>query len=751
TISRDEDNSADHEGDEHNEGDEERTDVEESELEEEDYYSDLPDSEAEIKIESITDSNKTGVFTPVLNAEVTTMNSQVQENASGLHPEIESENPNPMLSKEAESTAYNLTRELLTAELADCPWIQSTLSMEVIQEIVDHLSIETKYDYLPRVFYVDKEDFDLWRAKDSDDHFFRWNKGNWRGKDDDKAPDEIVHEEVDDVIDEGVNEVIGRGADRVVDEVARGGVDGGVVNEGANRNISQEILSFHLYFCHRSGCPRNDKKKKENDGQEVGQDDRGNPEYAVKGGRKQLRVTYYFRRTGHVLGDPDDFRHLKVIEDTRARIRNLVRLGLYTRRIVSKINLSGTQANSLYKQGKLKPDHILKYEDVYNILHKHYAKETQLAKVDLESMKLWTEKLRKDKNFTVFTMDYIKTVEGVRYKKFAYGFMSPFQRSIYSSNFKQIGLDSTHGTNRSKHELYTIIVQDPSSLSAVPVAFLLTNDHSSLPLTQWLTHIRETIGTPTSLPPMMLRQSIQQFGVHLDTEEKIAAFKEKWSNNNEGKALAYLEKRYFTLERKQRWMKAYRVGKYYAGMDTNNYVESWHNHLKSHFLRGHTNCRGDRLIYILTTDVDEYYQMIAMQNIVRRGRHTRVEINDFKQMKFLEGKTKDELHSFVIDVEGIPNIIERVHNKHIAIESGNLVPAIEFHGDEEDTEDLPRDDVEDDINESLEVIRKGLHDADSLTRCPENARRLKKISDMFASLSRTSSTSGVADRQRQLY
>ncbi|KAF9190839.1 hypothetical protein BGZ49_003659, partial [Haplosporangium sp. Z 27] len=270
TISRNEDNSTDHEGDEHDEGDEERTDAEESELEEEDYSSDLPDSETEIEIESITDSNKTGMITPVLNAEVTTMNSQAQEDAPILCPEIESENPNPVLRKEAESTANNLTRELLTAELADCPWIQSALSMEEIQKIVDHLSIKPTYDYLPRVFYVDKEDFDLWKEKDGNDHFFRWNNGTWRGKDSDKVPDEIAQEEVDDVIDEGVNEVIGRGADRVVNEVARGGVDGGVVNEGANRNISQEILSFHLFFFHRKGCPRNGKKK-ENDGQEDGQ------------------------------------------------------------------------------------------------------------------------------------------------------------------------------------------------------------------------------------------------------------------------------------------------------------------------------------------------------------------------------------------------------------------------------------------------------------------------------------------------
>ena len=43
-------------------------------------------------------------------------------------------------------------------------------------------------------------------------------------------------------------------------------------------------------------------------------DDRGDPEFATKGGRKQLRVIYYYKHTGHVLGDAKDFEHLRVTE-----------------------------------------------------------------------------------------------------------------------------------------------------------------------------------------------------------------------------------------------------------------------------------------------------------------------------------------------------------------------------------------------------------------------------------------------------
>ncbi|KAF9339109.1 hypothetical protein BGX26_009479, partial [Mortierella sp. AD094] len=54
------------------------------------------------------------------------------------------------------------------------------------------------------------------------------------------------------------------------------------------------------------------------------------------------------------------------------------------------------------------------------------------------------------------------------------------------------------------------------------------------------------------------------------------------------KFVAYLDKNYFQNEaRLKMWMKAYRNDIYYAAMDTNNFVESWHNHLKHGFLRRH--------------------------------------------------------------------------------------------------------------------------------------------------------------------
>jgi len=161
--------------DEYNAGYEEKNDEEEEEeMEEGDYSSDL--SESETEIETITDSNKFENVTPVINADspANSQTSPAQMNVVELHEVSDvASDPQPTLSEEAEIRADNLTSELLTAELSGYSWIRSTVPEEEVKEIVKNLSIKKDaYDYLPRVFYVDKEDFDTWKEKDGDDHFF---------------------------------------------------------------------------------------------------------------------------------------------------------------------------------------------------------------------------------------------------------------------------------------------------------------------------------------------------------------------------------------------------------------------------------------------------------------------------------------------------------------------------------------------------------------------------------------------------
>ncbi|KAG0006664.1 hypothetical protein BGZ80_005185, partial [Entomortierella chlamydospora] len=95
--------------------------------------------------------------------------------------------------------------------------------------------------------------------------------------------------------------------------------------------------------------------------------------------------------------------------------------------------------------------------------------------------------------------------------------------------------------------------------------------------------------------------------------------------------LVYVNKNYFKEEHKKLWVKAYRTHMDYAGMDTNNYVESWHKHLKKGVLRSHANCRGDRLIYLLSHYVGKWSQTGLARCYVKIGRLSPGTWKDYEQ------------------------------------------------------------------------------------------------------------------------
>ncbi|KAG0195397.1 hypothetical protein BGX28_001507, partial [Mortierella sp. GBA30] len=66
--------------------------------------------------------------------------------------------------------------------------------------------------------------------------------------------------------------------------------------------------------------------------------------------------------------------------------------------------------------------------------------------------------------------------------------------------------------------------------------------------------------------------------------------------------LDYLNDNYFSGAKMKEWMRCYRRDVYWADINTNNYVESWHSNLKKHFLRDNKRPRLDYLVYILSGD-----------------------------------------------------------------------------------------------------------------------------------------------------
>ncbi|ORE07255.1 hypothetical protein BCV72DRAFT_205918, partial [Rhizopus microsporus var. microsporus] len=76
--------------------------------------------------------------------------------------------------------------------------------------------------------------------------------------------------------------------------------------------------------------------------------------------------------------------------------------------------------------------------------------------------------------------------------------------------------------------------------------------------------------------------------------------------------ISYLCISYFNNDNFKRWARTYQPA-IYTNMETNNYIESWYNQLKTTYLKRKQNRRVDRLISILMNDVEEDY----LQNIQR--------------------------------------------------------------------------------------------------------------------------------------
>ncbi|KAF9100935.1 hypothetical protein BGX27_000176 [Mortierella sp. AM989] len=81
----------------------------------------------------------------------------------------------PELNQAANDRLVEITTEILSSQLNDYDCIKSTVDDDTTKSIVAR-SRTHRYNYLPRIFYVDKQDFDAWLEQDGHDQFFEWNK-----------------------------------------------------------------------------------------------------------------------------------------------------------------------------------------------------------------------------------------------------------------------------------------------------------------------------------------------------------------------------------------------------------------------------------------------------------------------------------------------------------------------------------------------------------------------------------------------
>ncbi|KAI9362667.1 hypothetical protein BD770DRAFT_315986 [Pilaira anomala] len=159
----------------------------------------------------------------------------------------------------------------------------------------------------------------------------------------------------------------------------------------------------------------------------------------------------------------------------------------------------------------------------------------------------------------------------------------------------------------------------------------------------------------TSLESMMWEKDVGKFGRKLSEFFINTACYPEFLN--------YFKINYLDGDKYIQWCAAFQP-QIYSNMETNNFVESWHNQLKSTYLERKRNIRADRLLYIIANDIGPDF--IANTN--------RIQLNNIGRMGPEERRRRRrELDAESISEEVIPLLMEEVEDDQSNNESIFLV------------------------------------------------------------------------------
>ncbi|OAD75676.1 hypothetical protein PHYBLDRAFT_143924 [Phycomyces blakesleeanus NRRL 1555(-)] len=272
-------------------------------------------------------------------------------------------------------------------------------------------------------------------------------------------------------------------------------------------------------------------------------------------------------------------------------------------------------------------------------------------KDQMTSFLIWMNNKLSALNFNIFKANTSYSLDP---SAFAYGFMSPIQQEKMKTA-TSFCLDVTHAISSNVNEiLYTLLMRDEDIGRVWPVAFIVTNDRGVSPIVQclqflkrssllvdpkqftidccaaevhaiqttflatsiqfcifhetqaWNQKLSDSVKTPGSLPSeaRILRGVMIKSLQEIIYEEDIDEFHHKIRN-------------WCTEAKFKIWSRAYHEQQF-SHMLTNNYIKSWHNQLKTVFMKRSRNKRLDKLVFVLLHDVEYYltqeYERVMSNN-----------------------------------------------------------------------------------------------------------------------------------------
>ncbi|KAF9931402.1 hypothetical protein BGZ67_005315 [Mortierella alpina] len=252
----------------------------------------------------------------------------------------------------------------------------------------------------------------------------------------------------------------------------------------------------------------------------------------------------------------------------KGRIENLLRNGSCLREVLQRLQ-GGTDHFAKLGKTRVFRNDIITYEDVYKeVYYRMMIIETRKDEDPEVSAQMWLKELAAEGYFTCFQ------------KGVYYGFSSPWQLEQLKKNGDTFCFDGT----------YKVYGRDNFRISYTPK--VVVTDQGSV----------EILAIRSAFSPVRTELRRIMYESQLD---KATALIEKFRLDHvERTDLAkHLEEGYFSENQEQRWMLCYRQGLYGIAIDTNNYVESWHSSLKTHFFKDHRKQRLDSVIYTLVKAV----------------------------------------------------------------------------------------------------------------------------------------------------
>ena len=289
----------------------------------------------------------------------------------------------------------------------------------------------------------------------------------------------------------------------------------------------------------------------------------------------------------------------------------------------------------------------------------------------MRSVQIWlNERLRSD-NYTIFNGDPSRYT--THNDIYSFGFLSPTQLH-FLQQARSVCMDATYNITTNVNDImYTIVTRDPSTGTGYPNAYMFTNNHSAGPLKEWLAFLRDqcglmieqmtidcSIAEVNAIDAVFPAASIHYCAFHVvrswnrnlkekvhdptytasEQEERrhemLSALKdimrytdvnatytaiEQFKNNYyaDDVFLNYFEEHWEPDHIVQRWSYAY-MDQRNRSFASNAFIESWHNQLKSVYLKHVRNKRFDRLIFILVNDVEFYFKQERDRIMSNNGR-----------------------------------------------------------------------------------------------------------------------------------